>query len=129
MEKKAGSYYRYRSLSILYFVCFLGLSSCEKYSFKPPEIDPGTQVSYSNDIQPLFDSKCLTCHSSGKNHPYLNAEDSYDELITGAYVDTIVPESSVLYIQMTSNSSHKSMLNDLQDETILLWIQQGAKNN
>ena len=129
MEKNTGSSYMYRSLPILYIVCFLGLLSCEKYSFKPPEVDPGVEISYSVDIQPLFNSKCLTCHGSGKNHPYLNAEYSYNELITGGYVNTDSPESSALYIQMTSNSSHKNMLSDLQDETILVWIEQGAKNN
>ena len=105
------------------------LASCEQYTFDPPTIDPGVQISFQTDIQPLFTSKCIGCHGSGNNQPYLDAANSYTALNTGGYINVTSPETSILYLQITTGSGHVSILNDLQKLTILEWIRQGANNN
>ena len=108
------------------------LASCEQYTFDPPTIDPGVQISFQSEIQPLFTSKCIGCHSSGNRQPYLDAANSYTSLTTGGYISDDPensPETSILYQQITTGSGHVSILNDLQKLTILEWIRQGANNN
>ena len=106
--------------------------SCEQYTFDPPTIDPGVQISFQTDIQPLFTSKCIACHASGNRQPSLDAANSYTALTTGGYISADPvnsPETSILYQQITTGSGHVSILNDIQKLTILEWIRQGANNN
>ena len=116
-------------LAFSMFIGLLWLISCEKSTFEPPTVDPGKQVSFQNDVQPLFTSKCIGCHGTGKNQPTLQEGSSYNSLTQGGYVNTAKPEQSRIYVQITTNAGHKSILNDLQKQTILAWIKQGAKNN
>ena len=111
------------------FTGIVWLVSCEKYTFDPPTIDPGVQISFQNDIQPVFNSKCIACHGTGKNKPILQSGSAYESLTTDGYTNVAKPESSELYVQLTTNAGHKSILNDLQKQTILEWIKQGAQNN
>ena len=99
------------------------LAACEKYIIYPPEIEEG--VSYSDQIQPIFDAKCDGCHS-GSRAPDLRAEYSYDELINGGYVNTDDPESSEIYTKTSSGHGGSTQEESL---TILTWIEEGALNN
>jgi hypothetical protein len=98
--------------------------SCEQYIIPPPEVPEG--VSYSADIQPIFNDNCVGCHSGGMP-PDLRAEFSYDELIDGGYVDTDDPESSELYQKL--QGTHSSRATEEQKAIILGWIIEGAQNN
>ena len=75
----------------------LCMSGCEKYIIGKPDIPTG--ISFSADIQPVFDARCVRCHSS-RYDPELSSGESYDALIAGEYVDTNDPESRELYIQL-----------------------------
>ena len=109
-------------------------SSCEKYSFRvetlPPVDTTGTDttnyVSFSTEVQPIFNSSCISCHKGSRN-PDLREGNSYAALTSGGYV-TLPAADSKLYKKITS-SSHASMTNQDQKSTIYLWIGQGAKNN
>ena len=100
------------------------LYACEKYVIKPPEIEAG--VSFSTQIQPFFDSKCVSCHG-GSRAPDLRSEFAYDELVDGGFLNTGDPESSELYTTLTG--SHKSRATDEEKLIILTWITEGALNN
>ena len=113
-------------------ISFIGLIACEKYSFEPPKADPGKTYSFQDDIQKIFTQKCIACHGTGKNSPNLDAGSAYNSLTTGGYISSDPvnsPEKSLLYIQITTNSGHKTILNDLEKQSILEWIRQGALNN
>jgi hypothetical protein len=121
-----------RTIIPVLFISSLILTSCEKFSFDLPKADPGKTYSFQTDIQPIFTSKCIVCHGSGKNQPTLDAGSAYNSLTTGGYISSDPvnsPETSILYKQITTGSGHTSILNDLQKQSILEWIRQGALNN
>lgn len=119
--------------------CALLLSACEK------------QVSYTEDVQPILFSACLTCHDRD-SEGYLNSGfslDSYEAVMKGTNFGAVVvpgsPESSSLYLviaRKTAPEIHMPphadealaegrgfSLSEKQTETIRLWIEQGASNN
>jgi len=104
------------------------LSGCSNYEIPAAECPEGTSgVSFSGDIQPIFNSKCTTCHS-GAQAPDLREGWAYDELIDGGYVAE--PEfacESILYQKFFD--SHSGRLSDDQLMQILGWIQEGAQDN
>lgn len=116
-----------RLFYILFAVALTGIllfDSCEKVVYPVPEL-PDT-VSYSLDIQPLWDSKCVSCHN-GSRDPDLSPNVSYDALITGGYIDTGNPEESDLMKKLYG--THDSRATTSEKQLILLWIEEGAKNN
>ena len=71
----------------------------------PPE--PEGDISYSQQIQPFFDTKCVACHVAGTGIPLdLEASVSYNNLFTGNYIDTTDASASVLYVKNISRSEY-----------------------
>ena len=109
------------------------------------------QVSYSDDIQPIFDRYCISCHSGtgegAERSEYLMT--SYDGVMQGTkFGQVVVPGSrlsSSLFLVVAGKTApeirmppHNEeslargrgvMLSADAIETIGLWIDQGAKNN
>lgn len=108
------------------------LAACTKYEIPNPPCpeDLPTGVSYSADVQAIFDQSCVMCHS-GTQSPDLSPDWSYDELVDGTdsngdpYVDTDFPCSSGLYTKLSEGHNAE------EDEilTILGWIDEGAEDN
>jgi hypothetical protein len=115
---------RYLYLTLIFAFSFF--YSCEKETIKPIKVET---VSFKNDIIPIFTSKCVECHAGSRN-PDLRAANAYVSLKKGGYYDTIVPTQSIIYKQLTTNTSHvqTSKVSDLDVQKILLWITKGAKN-
>lgn len=92
-----------------------------------------TNVSLKNDVVPIFQTNCSItgCHDAAGSHsPSLVPENVYNSLINGSYVNTIEPEKSKIYQEITVGGmppSGKLGTNDLK--IILGWITDGAKNN
>ncbi|GAJ14748.1 unnamed protein product, partial [marine sediment metagenome] len=57
----------------------------------------------------------------------LRPENSYASLINGGYVDTDNPEDSELIKKLYG--SHDARATETEKQVILLWIEEGAKNN
>jgi hypothetical protein len=115
-------------------VIVAGLWSCQWQTIKPIDYTPDPNdtvdtISFSADIQPIFDSKCIGCHST--RSPYLSAATSYSSLIDGGYIDTTTPENSVIYVKLTTEQhpSPSGTFTAAQLALLLQWIQQGALNN
>lgn len=120
-----------KSFKILLFILLAGLvlSSCE-YEWIQPEKKPiPTEVSFSGDIMPIFNNGCNNgvCHGAGATPPDLTEANAYNAIMDG-YVDTVTPEASILYNTMESGTM-KTYTNPGDEDIILAWIQQGAKNN
>jgi hypothetical protein len=117
-----------RLLLILTGSLLVILAACTKYEIpKPPcPEDLPTNVSFSADVQPIFDAGCVMCHG-GAQVPDLRPDWSYDELIDGEYVDTDFPCSSKLYETLTG--SHADRIEEDEVLTILGWIDEGAEDN
>lgn len=109
-------------IAVCMFVLFM--SGCEKYIIKKPDIPTG--ISFSEDLQPIFNTKCVRCHS-GPNDPDLSPEESYEALIDGGYVNTDDPESSELYTVL--RGTHSGRATEEEKLLILQWITEGAENN
>ena len=110
-----------------------------------------SEVSFSGDVQPIFESHCVSCHSGtgegAEASQYVMVD--YAGIMKGTrYGQVVVPGSrlsSSLYlvvagktapeIRMTPHNDESfaegrgAMLSAHMIETIGLWIDQGAKNN
>ena len=113
------------------------LTACEKdYNYIAPSTPPPTggnnnsTVSFSTDIQPIFNAHCnaAPCHGGG-NSPTLTAGSSYAEIQN--LVSTSNPTSSILYTEVNTGKMPEgsSKLPAADITKILTWIQEGAKNN
>ena len=109
------------------FALIMVFSSCEKVVYPPVEIILPDTVSLSLDIQPIFDSKCVTCHD-GSPSPDLREGYSHDALWSGGLVDTANAENSKI-IKKLHSSSHSGRANEEQIQLIQEWIAEGAKDN
>ncbi len=108
-----------------------GLSSCTNYQNPvEPVFVPGDSVKFNADILPIFNANCNKsgCHAPGGISPDLTPANAYNSLITYGYVDTDVPESSILYVKVNSGSM-KTFAGPNDAPKILEWIKQGALNN
>lgn len=95
-----------------------------------------TLVRYKSDIQPIFNAHCIECHTESDPKMNLLPCCSYEQLTTtgfnAPYVDTLVPTNSRLYMHLTGQLLFMPYSGPILVEeaaTILLWIEQGAKNN
>jgi len=98
------------------------------------ELEPVPEVvSFSGDIQPMFDASCVDgCHAANLIPPNLSQGNSYDVLFSTSLVDTLNPTTSVLYVRMNETSTPMPPTGKLNQNTVnlvLAWIEQGAKND
>jgi len=116
------------AIKILPVLVILFLWGCSDYIIPAPEYPEGIPegVSYSGDVQPIFDQQCLTCHAGGQS-PALTADWSYDELIDGGYVNTDEPLESALYTIFSG--THAGRASEEETLVFLGWIIEGAENN
>ena len=119
-------------LLIITLVGFATLHSCTYDWYEPIPADIPDVVSYSNDIQPIWDNRGCNasgCHSSGGFSPNLTAGISYDDIISEGMVNLASPESSILYTKCAPGGSMNKYTQPGDSDFILAWIQQGALNN
>lgn len=115
---------------------FVGLVLFQMSCKKNKNCSTPDTVSFSNDIQPIFNEHCISCHagSSPAGNLNLQSSESYQNLLDSqsGYVDTITPASSILYSSMNSVNNPmppNGKLDKCKIELVLKWIEQKAKNN
>ena len=120
-------------------------ASCDKNYVEPkpvitPTIPPPGQyqISFSGRIIPIFTGSCDGCHNGGGITPDLRPNNAYTSLFvfaqSGVPVDTVTnknnPENNLLYLKVKPGGSMNGKLSSPSDaDSILVWLQQGAKNN
>ena len=119
---------------IFCFTILAFIHSCtyNEYLDEDP-IDPNL-ISFSEDIIPVFNVSCNTsgCHGMNEIEPDLSPSNAYDALISGNYIDIVVPENSELYQWMKGNRNLPMPLAGPDAEAnakVLAWITQGALDN
>ena len=112
--------------AVILIAGIIGISSCEKYTFTPPKISTVDTVHFTADIQPIFNAKCISCHGATKA-PDLREGKSYQALTKGGYI-TPPNETCKLYTKMTG-ADHSPKSSDTDKQKVLIWLNQGAKNN
>jgi len=94
-----------------------------------PTDDP---VSFSADVQTIFDNDCTVCHPSISPTLDLTSGNSYESLFDGGFIDTDNPEASILYQRLIGTPSIMPPTGSLPNSnlvTVLSWIEQGALDN
>ena len=105
--------------------------------------DQEPQVSFSQDVQPILQTNCGECHSTGGAGLEKSGLDmsSYDGLMKGTRFGPVIQPSDsvsstlVLLVEGKADPSIKmphgegKSLSDSEIATIKSWIDQGAKNN
>ena len=113
---------------------FIFVWSCE-YDAVLPELPPTDEISFQQHIIPIFNEGCNSsgCHSGIDDFPPdLSPGRAYDALFAGNYIDTLTPESSLLYQWMLGNEGAAmppTGTDPVYNGTILKWIEEGARNN
>jgi len=108
------------------------LTACE-YTFieptpPPPPPPAGDTISYSQDVQPVFTAKCVSCHPAVYK-PDLTTGKSYNALMTGNYVVAGKPAESSLYTKCATGGSMATYTSASDLDKIYRWIYAGAKND
>ena len=121
---------RIKNILLLLFLGIFLNTACD-YAYVEPEVTPLPDViSFSTHIVPIFNSSCNMsgCHNSGGFAPDLTPANAYNDLFAENLIDTINPANSGLYTKINGGSM-TSYSTPSNNSFILLWIQQGAKNN
>jgi len=127
-------------LSFLILITFT-LYNCSKDTGPVDDNQATENISFANDVQPIFDQSCKSCHPSSGNLD-LTAANSYNQLVnvnaSGYSAKRVVPgdpDNSVLYKKIDGSGAYGSNmplggnLSAAQINTIKQWITEGAQNN
>jgi hypothetical protein len=119
---------------LLIVVAAFAVAGC-KYDWIIPEevpvIDPdGQDISFAEQILPIFNSgdNCTACHN-GSQMPDLREGNAYSSLNSTRYINKTSPEESRIYATPHPDGGHYKKYTATQAALVLVWIQQGAKNN
>ncbi len=124
-----------KALKIIFSIVIMALifGGCT-YNFIVEEtaIDPtdpdAPDVSFSQEIVPIFASKCTGCHYTGNQSPDLTADNAYSSLNTSRYINASEPASSLIYTKPSPTGNHVQYT-DAEAALVLTWITQGAQPN
>ena len=127
-------------LSVL-IVVTITLYNCSKDTGPVDDNQTTENISFANDVQPIFDQSCTSCHP-GSGNLDLTAANSYNQLVnvnaSGYSAKRVVPgdaANSVLYKKIDGSGAYGSNmplggnLSTAQINIIKQWIVEGAKNN
>ena len=109
--------------SLILYLAFSTGCYYDQVYVAPPE----HQISYAEEIQPLWDTKgCMTCHDTGRTEPILTPAVSYNNIVPSK-VDLANPPNSIIYTVL--GGFMKGDITSEDEAVVLKWIEQGALNN
>ncbi len=118
----------------LFLIMSTGLTSCYRDVILPDAaVDPDgppQSVSFKADVAPMVNTKCALagCHATGGHKPNMTAGGSYQEIVNGGFVNTLLPKESIIYQKI--NGEMKEYIPSAVDrQKIYDWIRTGALNN
>ena len=99
-------------------------------------------VSYANDVFPILETHCLTCHMQGGDGfeaSGFNME-TYEDFMNGTKFGSVIKPGSGFASTLTILVKHKAdasinmphgeqALSEFEIKTIKVWIDEGANNN
>jgi len=121
----------FKALGLLLFGMLL-MASCEYDSIvfaEPDPNEPVEDVSFMDEIIPIFQDNCVGCHGVGHYKVDLTIENAYQSLNDKGLIDVNDPANSVIYKTLTVNVASQHQLTPPPIKLILDWITQGAKDN
>lgn len=127
MIKKPNAFRTFVVLSSL-----LILSGCYYDEAIEDIIPEDTIVSFSSEIQPIFNTNCTSCHPLIVAAPNLTEDNSYDDVLAGNYIVPKDLDASILYQRLLGQPTAmppSGPLPKIEIELVKRWIEQGALNN
>ena len=115
----------HRGVAILLLTCLL---SCT-YKHIQPEGSGLLEVNYTQNVLPVFENKCASCHHTSGVSPLLMGPNSYNSIISGGYINTSSAKDSKLIIKINGGHPQPGALSSIEEQTLLQWIEEGANNN
>jgi hypothetical protein len=118
----------------LLFVIVIGITGCYKDVVLPVAgADPNAppkQYSFKTDIAPMLNMDCAKsgCHVAGAQAPDMETTVSYNSLVNGGFVNTLFPNQSIIYQELTGNMQ-VHMPNAADVQKVYDWIRTGALDN
>ena len=126
---------------ILFVITIITYYNCSKDKGPLENNQAAENVSFTDDVQPIFNQNCTSCHPSSGNLD-LTASNSYNQLVnvdaSGYSAKRVVPgdpEHSVLYKKIDGSGAYGSnmplggSLSAAQIAIIKQWIEEGARND
>jgi len=102
-----------------------GNQMAKDYIWNFSTIAASPAMSFAGDVIPVL-NLCNDCHK----HPWTTssvASTYYTNLVSGGYINTSNPTSSLIYTKISSG--HASSISSTDRNKILTWIKEGALNN
>lgn len=120
------------SIAIIYFGCDDSITVADVDSREMPD----SNVSFSKDIAPIFELKCVSCHGNGRLEAGLDLTE-VSRFVDGRIVVPTEPDNSVLVWTIEGRAGFPPMpppsfsipLTAEQIRGVKTWIDEGAKNN
>jgi len=116
------------SLSLLCFSCYY--DELPEETDLVAEIPDDEVVSFKDDVQPIFDEKCIGCHNGNFANPDLREGNAYNAIVP-QYIIAGDAENSEFYQKLPGND-HQDIDIVLTNEEIGIikaWIDRGGENN
>ena len=101
---------------------------------EPPTEAPAATVSFTNDVMPIIQSRCVNCHGGQRIEEGLLMR-SYDDILAGSNNGPVVVPGDVnksLLVELISNQKMPKRgpkLTPPQVQIITEWVAAGAPNN
>ena len=99
-----------------------------------PATEVASEVSFINDVMPIFESTCIKCHGGEQTKEGLDLK-SYESLMKGSFNGSVIEpgnaQNSYLVQQIIKGEMPKrgGKLSDENIQTIIDWVNAGALNN
>jgi uncharacterized membrane protein len=108
--------------------CVLSASAFAQET-KAPAAAEIKSVTYANDIKPIFDARCVKCHSSEKNKEglHLNTLEGILKGVPGRKIVTPGDSAKSFLVEYSSRHWPYKQLTPEQNSLIKAWVDQGAK--
>lgn len=122
-------------LVVIGMMLFTGCTKTTTVVVETPVSTDTATISFSSDIQPIFNVSCATagCHVAGARAPNLSQGVAYKSLMDEGLVIPSDPVNSELMMWLTGKKSPVMPLGSGPDPEInakvYAWILQGALNN
>lgn len=107
----------------------IGLNACYFDVIVTENIDETAAISFSENIIPVFQASCTSCHDGEITFPNLTRESAYLELTAGNYLSVASPSTSGLITKIKSDHPFAGALSETEIQKIIKWMAEGAANN
>lgn len=112
-------------------LCFLlvGFNRCYFDVIVTEDVDETEEVGFNDDIIPIFQRSCASCHDGEITVPDLTKSAAYESLANGNYISVVSPSTSGLISKINTSHPFEGALTDSEIQQIIQWMGNGAANN